>query len=759
MAAVPALLFVTVELGLRLAGYGYPTPYLIPWEVEGQPAYVNNSEFGRRFFPPGLERRPHPAVVPAGKEEGTIRVFIMGASATLGDPDSTFSFGRILEVMLEHRYPSARFEVINSSITAINSHVVLPIARDCARHDPDLFVIYLGNNEVVGPFGAGSVLKPFSGNLPVIRAGLAVKRIKIGQLMDSLLYSLGAQAAPKTWYGMEMFIDKQIRHDDPRMEAVYRNFQRNLTDIAEVAADAGARVVFSTLGVNEGDLAPLGSLHAPGLSEAQQATWQERYETGVAFEEAGNWSGAVQGFTEAEAIDGTYAELQFRLGRCARALGRYDKAKKHFALARDLDTLRFRADSRINEIIRTLATELADEGALLADTARVLSEASPNGIPGSEFFHDHVHLTFAGNYQIARTVLEQVARALPDSLATAGLDKGNVLTEEACAKRLALAGSDRAEHLNRMYDRMTRPPFTSRYDHDARMAELRQRREVLRPELTIAGRLKAVAACREVLRTVPQDTWIRYRLAILLLEIGDPAAAEEEVRHVIRRMPHLSQIQNTLVKALIMQKAYDEAEVFCREMLELSPNSADIYRNLGSVLAFKDDIPGAIDVFRAALAIYPFRADLHFSFARTLALRVDPEAAIAEFEATIELEPRHSEAHIGLGGLLIRSGRPKEAVPVLRRAIKQDPSNAKAHLTLGTALWRTNKTKEAFAEFQEAVAIDPGEIIAHGNIARILWSEKDYDGAWAAVRLCRLAGGKLDPKFIARLERDSGRTR
>jgi tetratricopeptide (TPR) repeat protein len=245
---------------------------------------------------------------------------------------------------------------------------------------------------------------------------------------------------------------------------VYANYQRNLADIAEVALDAGAGVVLCTLGVNEGDLAPFGSLHPPGFGEEQQAAWQEYFEAGVALEEAGSWTGAIESFSQAEALDGTYAELQFRLGRCARALGRYDEAKKRFALARDLDTLRFRTDSRLNETIRTVATDLAAEGVLLTDADRVLAEASPKGIPGSEFFHDHVHLTFAGNYLVARTLLEKVERALPDSLDPDGPGKRDVLTQEACARRLALTGWDRAEHMNMLYSLMARPPFTNRCD-------------------------------------------------------------------------------------------------------------------------------------------------------------------------------------------------------------------------------------------------------------------------------------------------------
>ena len=91
------------------------------------------------------------------KPPNTKRIFILGESAALGDPMPEFSFSRMLEKMLIERFPSNRFEVINVAVTAINSHVILPIARECARHEGDLWIVYMGNNEMVGPFGAGTV--------------------------------------------------------------------------------------------------------------------------------------------------------------------------------------------------------------------------------------------------------------------------------------------------------------------------------------------------------------------------------------------------------------------------------------------------------------------------------------------------------------------------------------------------------------------------------------------------------------------------
>ena len=153
---IPALLFGGLELALRLVNYGYPTGFFRKTQIAGREVFVENDKFGLRFFPPALTRIASPIVMPATKPTNTCRIFILGESAALGDPEPAFGFGRYLEVLLRDRYPDKQFEVVSAAMTAINSHSLLPIARDCVQQDGDLWVIYMGNNEVVGPFGAGT---------------------------------------------------------------------------------------------------------------------------------------------------------------------------------------------------------------------------------------------------------------------------------------------------------------------------------------------------------------------------------------------------------------------------------------------------------------------------------------------------------------------------------------------------------------------------------------------------------------------------
>ena len=53
-------------------------------------------------------------------------------------------------------------------------------ALNLAHHEPDLFVVYLGNNEVVGPYGASSVAAPLQANLGVVRAGVWARPLPAG---------------------------------------------------------------------------------------------------------------------------------------------------------------------------------------------------------------------------------------------------------------------------------------------------------------------------------------------------------------------------------------------------------------------------------------------------------------------------------------------------------------------------------------------------------------------------------------------------
>jgi len=277
---LPTLFFLLVEFSLRISSYGVPMGFTARQKVNADEKIVNNHFFSSQFFPffpRDLARQPVPFVLPPEKGRETCRVFVLGGSAAQGFPDPTYGIAPLLEAMLVDHYPGVRFEVINAAISATNSHVVLPIARECSRLDGDLVVVYLGNNEVIGPYGAGTVLTPVVPSLSLIRLSLLVQSTRVGQLITQCVAWGGAGDVerPQEWRGMQMFLERQVRADDPKLETTYRNFEANLYDICHVAPKGGVPVIVSTVATNLKDCPPFASMHRPNLSEDELRRWDD----------------------------------------------------------------------------------------------------------------------------------------------------------------------------------------------------------------------------------------------------------------------------------------------------------------------------------------------------------------------------------------------------------------------------------------------------------------------------------------------------
>lgn len=313
MVLGPLLFLVILEAGLRLAGVGHPMSFSLPMQVNGKDCLIENDRFGWRFFGPEMARAPFSFVIPKVKQPDTIRVFVFGESAAFGDPQPEFGLCRVLEALLEGRYPNKHFEVVNTAMTAINSHVILPIARDCAAQSGDFWVIYMGNNEVVGPYGSGTVFGPQAANLALVRAGVAFKATRVGQALGSLVRDLQKRPVNQSeWGGMSMFLHNHVRQNDPRMSTVYSSFEHNLNDIIDAGQRSGAKVLVSTVVRNLKDCGPFASDHRPGLPAEELSRWDNFYQTGVREQAAGRAAEASASFGQAVKLDNTFAEIHFR---------------------------------------------------------------------------------------------------------------------------------------------------------------------------------------------------------------------------------------------------------------------------------------------------------------------------------------------------------------------------------------------------------------------------------------------------------------
>jgi tetratricopeptide (TPR) repeat protein len=685
---IPTFLILVLEFGLRLTGYGYQAKAIIDCQVKGQKAYCDNSKFGWLFFPPNIAREFIPFVIPSQKPENIYRIFVFGASAAQGVPDSAYSFSRILEIILSEEYPGVNFEVVNTAMTAINSHVVVKIAKDCTQYEPDLFVVYMGSNEVIGPYGAGTVFAPLSEHLSLIHMGIAFRQTRLGQLLTSLMKTFKTDDTLQVWGGIGMFLDRQVSADDESLQVVYRNFKKNLESIVNIADKRKTAVILATVGSNLKDCPPFASLHRRSITEEFIDDFNELYEEGIEYERADRFTQAMEKYLDAVEIDGQFAELQFRLGRCHFYLDQYEQARLRYIRARELDTIRLRADTRINEIIREVSQNKNFSNVFLADFVNALEKHSPHYIAGDELFYEHVHLNFTGNYILAKCVFKQIKNALPNGLKSKKSAGADIIDENTCRQYLGFSDWDRYTIMRKLLDNyIVHPPFTNQLYHDEQVESLEQQILSLKDSLSEQALLQTASDYQRAIERRPTDWMIHWKYAEFLTDgLKDYRMAVAEYEKTLELVPHYYMAHVMLGTIWGRSGNYDEAMKHFNEAIKIKPFYAPAYYDIGLLYQKRK-------VFREAEKYY---------------------------KTALRLNPEHYPSYTNLGALLADQGKIDEAVKVCQKGLEFFPDSPDLHYNVGCLLNRIGQKYEAVKEFRIVLKLDPEHSLAKRDLEMIL---------------------------------------
>ncbi|HTL17252.1 MAG TPA: tetratricopeptide repeat protein [Patescibacteria group bacterium] len=552
------------EAGLRLCGYGYSTDFFRPGRLNGREVLMENPDFARRFFPAGLVRTAQPFVVPAVKPRGTIRIFVFGESAAMGDPDFKFGLPPMLEVLLREHCPANHFEVVNAAVVAIDSHIVLPIARDCARQHGDLWVIYMGNNEAVGPFGSASVFGTRAPPLWIVRGELWLRSLRLSQLMEKGLQAV-RHRAPREWGGMEMMAQQRVPSNSAANRRVRRHFEKNLNDLLEIGTRAGVPIVLCTVPTNLRECPPFASVHRPDLTEAQLSDWRAAFAKGVAAQSARNYEQARTAYECAREIDNQFAELTFRVAQCHEFLFGPADASKYYIQARDQDALQFRTDGPINALIRQTAGAFTARGVHLLDAETLFSNQSGTSLPGAQYFYEHVHLTPEGNYLLARAVAEQASAAL--NLA----DTRPWLSQSECFDQLGFTDWNRYDALNTILERIDRAPFTQQCDHQQQKQRIIDEMARYRLATKPAQVRQQAAKVTQLAALHPDNPNLQWNAAALLQDAGDLSGAQRHWEALMQLQPQSALPVYNMGRLLESAGRMEEARHMFREALRINP--------------------------------------------------------------------------------------------------------------------------------------------------------------------------------------------
>ena len=402
------------------------------------------------------------------KPRGVFRIFSLGGSAvngaSLGNPGA---FSRWLSVMLSAVDLSTNYEVINSGQPGFPSSEVLALEKQVLEAGPDLVIVYLGNNEFLwNREQAGRVRWPepllvfkyYAQKLWLLRL------IQLAWHPDSRPWATYAQGPEGMRRNAARYLQSAAKNtwDRDHYQWVMDQFRLNLETMVDLAKARGTRIILCTVAVNLRDWEPHGSYHRADFPESLALPWDRAVQAGKSAFTKGNFGQARADFLQAAALDDTPASLNFFLGHCLLKLGDPESAYRHFLAAADRDSLRDRAGSDLNAMVREVAKA---KGVSLLDLQQTFKERASDGIPGDDLFLDNVHPNLEGHRIIAESLLERM-------IANGWVPAQGPVQETAFQAAEAYQGKMPVAYLfNSYYSEASWNAFLGRFLHAQRWAE------------------------------------------------------------------------------------------------------------------------------------------------------------------------------------------------------------------------------------------------------------------------------------------------
>lgn len=660
---IAAGLLVIAEVSLRGSGVGYPTARFVR-EAVGPPAvWRGNHGFVRRFFPGPWYPDIAPVQVAVPPPDGALRIAVLGESAAYGFPDPAFGFGRMLEALLAGQYPGRSVELINAAENGVTSPILLEELPSVLALKPNLLVLYIGNNEFIGPFGASNAGDGGGSPSAWDNARILASRLRLSQ---SEIY-VGRQARPNENTPPRT---RPLANDDPAVLRTHERFERNLRAMLDLAVDAGVPVVLCTVGANERDWAPFADTHRAGLSQAEQAAWAAAWTEGKERWDRGDASGALAAWKRAEAIDAEPATLAYSLAQAYAATGDATAAEAGFTRALAQDALRYRTTPAMNDRVRRLAGAYAGKGVVLADCAAVLHEASASATEGeAPLFYEYCHLAAAGNYAVAETIRAAAAPLLPATAVPAP-------SLPALQARLGWTPWHARESLRTVNKLIAKEPYMSRLDYGAWSARVNAQLAALDPACAPAALASALDPLQTQCAQYPADPFLARNLAQILTACGQPADAAESLQALVARYPAYDTAWELLARAETSARQHGEAAKAWRAALALRTDRSDWRAALGEALYAdaqfsasraewktllaenplneqawwrlgqchegEKDLPTAIATYREALKHLPQNVGLYYYLAKALRAHDELDAARETIAAGLAIDANHA---------------------------------------------------------------------------------------------------------------------
>ncbi len=681
---IPLAIIAFLELTARIISPGSPAKLFIEEKLPDQVKVLRtNFQAVERFFPGKMARKPLAEIFPAKKPEGNLRIFVLGESAARGERLSDFSFSRMLETYLNTGLNYRKAEVINTGIPAINSWVIKEFAAELINYEPDLFIIYAGHNEFIGPYGPASV-QGISGSRLSIELGIRASSLRLIQLM------LGDALPPemaKGWRGLEMFINNRISSDSNAFLSCRENWERNLRKIFSLAATKKIPVVFCKVPVNLRDCPPFAS-------DEKHLTAEQKKEIAALIKRI-EQQPSTDFFIELQAQNQAtpdHALISYLLGHQLLSMNQSEKARTFFAQARNNDRFPVRIPQIFNETGEQIAKSF---GASVIDLEKVFAENSSDGSCGKELVYDHVHLTEYGHYLVTKSLAE-VIKQWPWP-ARSFFTRPFPEFDEMC-NQISLTDYDLEQNLQSIIGSFQGPPFTLQYAADKRIEYYNGELKRLRERLQFVD---CLANAQKYLQNYPW-CFSGFNRAAMMLMRHEPELAIDYFARSLELNPFNPDAHNNRGMLLMQANRKEDASAHLFSAISLSPNLAMGHYNLAILRTSQNESEQAVNHYRLAVKSDPGMINAWRNLANIYFRSGKIGDALSVYQAAEEYNAEDIHLKIGQSNCLLELEKSNEAFAILTQLVASHPESPFAHFSLGLAYEKTLRFAQASHHYEKS---------------------------------------------------------
>ena len=221
--------------------------------------------------------------------------------------------------------------------------------------------------------------------------------------------------------------------------------------------------------------------------------------------------------------------------------------------------MRFRTDTRINQVIQDVATGAESDALSYVDSAAAFEQASQPFQPGWNLLLEHVHYEFSGTHVLAAGI----ARSIVSNVTAA--DDYQPLPEAEVARRVGFPNHDTRAEIRTLQAMIRQPPFPGQSNYTTLQSFLGSKLDRVTAE--VGSPKEVVQKRQEIVRAGLADWKIHFELAVLNQRLGNSSAMYYHLDKVLELYPHNRETYMKIAEAMSKDGRWRDAIPYLEQSL------------------------------------------------------------------------------------------------------------------------------------------------------------------------------------------------